>query len=68
MSQVVQQLSAGGPRLTDRLCVQLSVEVNGSLVGDSPYLIMFDVDDNVAPDQDEEALRAMPTGSVRPCV
>lgn len=28
------------------VCVQLSVEVNGTLVGDSPYLVMFEIDDD----------------------
>lgn len=28
------------------MCVQLSVEVNGTLVGDSPYLVMFEIDDD----------------------
>jgi hypothetical protein len=49
----------------DELCVQLSVEVNGSLVGDSPYLVMFEVDDQPAQDQDDENANFMPTGIVR---
>lgn len=28
------------------VCVQLSVEVNGTLVGDSPYLVVFEIDDD----------------------
>lgn len=44
--------------------VQLSVELNGSLVGDSPYLVVFEVDDD-PPEQDNENANFMPVGKVR---
>lgn len=42
------------------LCAQLSVEVNGSLVGDSPYMVMFEVEDNteLAPEDEDGTARA----------
>ena len=39
--------------------------MNGSLVGDSPYLVIFDVDDQVQVDQDDENVQAMAANSVR---
>jgi hypothetical protein len=41
--------------LTRVVCAQLSVEVNGSLVGDSPYMVMFEVEDiRELPAEDED--------------
>lgn len=46
------------------LSAQLSVEVNGSLVGDSPYLVMFEVDDGAELQPDDEDGTANVTGKV----
>ena len=41
------------------------MEVSGSLVGDSPYLVMFEVDDTPLPGPPDGDLLAMPSAKVR---
>lgn len=47
------------------LSAQLSVEVNGSLVGDSPYLVMFEVDDGAEMQPEDEDGNGFVTGKVQ---